>query len=151
MTTTVTNNPPQVDAGMDQRITTDTTSLDGTVTDDGQPDPPAQVHSQWTKMLGPGTVIFADANTTNTVATFSDYGTYLLRLTANDGQLSVSDDVVVAYCQDDSQNQPPSVDVGADQQIMMPTMATLDGMVADMNLPGPLTTLWTVQLSLIHI
>ena len=58
MTTTVTNNPPQVYAGANQRVT-GTASLDGTVTDDDQPDPPARVLTQWTKVLGLGTVTFA--------------------------------------------------------------------------------------------
>lgn len=145
MTTTVTNNPPQVSAGPDRRITGNTASLDGTVTDDGQPDPPATVSAQWTKILGPGTVTFADADSVDTTATFSDYGTYLLRLTAGDGKQSVYDEVVVAYCQGESQNQPPSVDVGADRQVLIPAMAALDGTVADDNLPAAMTTLWTVQ------
>jgi len=145
ITTTAANNPPVVDAGTNQRITTNTVMLDGTVTDDGQPDPPARVSAQWTKILGPGTVTFADANSTDTTATFSDYGTYLLRLTANDGKEYVSDEVVVAYCQNESQNQPPSVEAGANQQILIPAIVTLNGTAADDNLPGALTTLWTVE------
>jgi hypothetical protein len=66
-------------------------------------------------------------------------------LTANDGKEYVSDEVVVAYCQNESQNQPPSVEAGSNQQVSMPTMAALNGMVVDDNLPGALTTLWTVE------
>ena len=40
--------------------------------------------------------MFADPNAATTTATFSSAGTYVLRLTANDGQFTVSDEVSVA-------------------------------------------------------
>jgi hypothetical protein len=49
----------------------------------------------WTKVSGPGPVEFADPSKVNTTATFTVPGTYVLRLTANDGQFTVSDDVTV--------------------------------------------------------
>jgi hypothetical protein len=70
-------------------------SLDGTVTDDGLPNPPATVATIWTKVSGPGTVSFANASAIDTTASFTLSGTYVLRLTANDGALSVADDVTV--------------------------------------------------------
>jgi hypothetical protein len=58
-----------------------TANLDGTVTDaDGQT--PTVL---WTKVSGPGVVAFASATSVDTSATFSQVGTYVLRLTANDG------------------------------------------------------------------
>ena len=67
-------------------------SLAGTVVDiDG----PALVRV-WSQVSGPGTATFADPNAAATTATFSAPGTYVLRLTANDGQFNVSDDVSVA-------------------------------------------------------
>jgi hypothetical protein len=69
-------------------------ALAGTATDDGQPAPPA-LHTLWTPVSGPGTVTFGNNSLASTTATFSAAGTYVLRLTADDGQLSRSDDVSV--------------------------------------------------------
>jgi hypothetical protein len=49
----------------------------------------------WSQVSGPGTVIFEDADDIDTTASFFAKGLYTLRLTANDGALSDSDDVVV--------------------------------------------------------
>ncbi|WKZ15720.1 MAG: fibronectin type III domain-containing protein [Candidatus Jettenia caeni] len=90
------NRPPVVSAGPDQTITlSGSASLDGTVTDDGLPDPPGAVTTTWSKVSGPGTVTFTDNNAVVTTASFSDAGTYVLRLDANDGELAASDDVEV--------------------------------------------------------
>ena len=59
------------------------------------PTHPAPTTTTWTKASGPGTVTFANASATDTTATFSDAGTYVLRLTAQDGALSTSDEVTV--------------------------------------------------------
>jgi hypothetical protein len=44
---------------------------------------------------GPGTVTFANPAVATTTATFSSEGTYVLRLTADDGALQASDELVV--------------------------------------------------------
>ena len=49
----------------------------------------------WNKGKGPGTVIFVDPASADTVATFSLPGTYELHLTATDGKLSRKDRVKV--------------------------------------------------------
>ncbi len=66
--------------------------LEATATDDGLPGPLALT---WSKVSGPGTVTFGSASTANTTATFSATGTYVVRLTANDGQFSGTDNVTV--------------------------------------------------------
>ena len=62
-----TNTAPVVDAGPDQTITRpdDTADLEGTVTDDGLPDPPGAVEVEWQKLSGPGDVTFGDPTKTN--------------------------------------------------------------------------------------
>jgi hypothetical protein len=82
--------------GADQMIVwpEDTVNLVGTVSDDGLPAGIVNVH--WSKVSGPGTVVFVNEDSLTTTATFSMEGTYVLRLTADDTQLSSSDDVVVA-------------------------------------------------------
>ncbi len=87
------NTPPVVSAGQDQNVTLPgDATLDGTVSDDGLPDPPAMVTTTWSLLSGPGTVNFADAGAVGTTASFSTAGTYVLRLTADDGDLQRSDD-----------------------------------------------------------
>ncbi|HSE08826.1 MAG TPA: PKD domain-containing protein [Nocardioidaceae bacterium] len=90
------NKAPVVDAGVDQSVTLPSSAtLDGTVTDDGRPAPPGAVTTAWSKVDGPGTVAFGDAAKVDTTASFSQAGSYTLRLTANDSALDASDTVVV--------------------------------------------------------
>jgi 6-phosphogluconolactonase (cycloisomerase 2 family) len=90
-----TNTAPVVSAGSDQAITLPASAaLDGTVSDDGQPDPPA-ILTIWTQVAGSGNVTFQNANAVDTSASFSAAGTYTLRLTANDGALSAFDELTV--------------------------------------------------------
>jgi hypothetical protein len=88
------NQPPVVSAGPDQTITLPNSAfLDGTVTDDGRPNPTPT--TTWSRVSGPGTVTFADPSAVDTQASFSTAGTYVLRLTAFDGELSAADDTTV--------------------------------------------------------
>jgi hypothetical protein len=90
------NEPPVVSAGLDQTISLPSSAnLDGTISDDGLPNPPATVTSSWTKVSGPGTVTFGNAAAVDTTATFSVAGVYVLRLTASDSATSTTDDVQV--------------------------------------------------------
>jgi hypothetical protein len=50
---------------------------------------------EWTKVSGPGDVTFGDTHAAVTTVNFFTPGTYVLRLTASDGALTVSDDVTV--------------------------------------------------------
>jgi RHS repeat-associated protein len=54
-----------------------------------------QLTTRWTMVSGPAAVLFDDATLTNTVARFAASGTYLLRLTATDGELTNSSDVTI--------------------------------------------------------
>ena len=143
------NEAPSVDAGTDKTIINpqNSTNLNGTVYDDGKPNPPGQVTISWTQQSGPGTVTFGDSSSANTTATFPAYGVYVLRLTASDSALSSFDEVTITYIDSGSQNEAPVVNAGADQEITLPANATLDGTVTDDGLPVPpaLTTLWTKQ------
>jgi hypothetical protein len=88
------NYAPVVEAGPDQTITLpDSVELDGTVTDDGLPDPPGMFTTTWSVVIGPGPVIFGDDSAEDTTASFSVDGTYVLKLTADDGLLT-NDDIM---------------------------------------------------------
>jgi hypothetical protein len=139
-TTGTSNVAPLVDAGPDQTITLPAAaSLDGTVIDDGLPQPPGAVLTSWSKVSGPGEVTFGDVAATDTSASFSTAGTYVLRLAADDGALSAADDVtvVVHMPAGGATNQAPLVDAGPDQTITLPAAASLDGTVIDDDLPQP--------------
>jgi K319-like protein len=86
-----------VDAGPNQTIGLfhNTAPLDGTVTDDGLPS--GTVTSTWIKVSGPGTVTFGNGAAVDTTASFSLAGTYVLRLTADDGALSTNAQVTITY------------------------------------------------------
>jgi hypothetical protein len=139
-----TNQAPAVNAGSDQTIgPASVAALDGTVSDDGEPDPPGAVTTTWSQMSGPGTVSFGDANAVDTTASFSASGVYVLRLTAFDGQLSASDEVTITVSPG---NAAPVVNAGLDQTITLPANASLDGTVSDDGLPvspGTVTTTWS--------
>jgi hypothetical protein len=90
------NQAPTVNAGSDQTVTLSAgTNLDGMVTDDGLPNPPGAVITTWSKISGPGTVTFANVNAVDTTASFSTDGIYVLRLTADDGDLTAFDEVTI--------------------------------------------------------
>ena len=93
--TTVSNQPPVVNASNDQYVVLPATaSLVGTVTDDGVAPSRVPVVT-WSKISGPDTVTFSSPNAANTTATFNAAGIYVLRLSGDDGTLASSDDVTV--------------------------------------------------------
>jgi hypothetical protein len=99
------NQRPNLSAGADQIVpftascsgSTDRpcTTLNGIVNDDGLPNPPAQVTISWSQVSGPGAVVFGNQNTAQTTANFSAEGVYVLRLTADDSELTNSDEVQI--------------------------------------------------------
>jgi serine protease AprX len=90
------NLAPIVNAGLDQVITLPSSAnLTGVAIDDGLPILPGVLMTTWSQASGPGTVSFSNARALNSTATFSTSGVYVLRLTASDGALAVSDDVAV--------------------------------------------------------
>ena len=88
------NFAPTVAAGVDRVVVLGgRTYLSGTVKDDGKPKAPPGV--RWSKESGPGEVTFLDTADPATTARFSAEGVYVLKLTAEDGQLSASGTVTV--------------------------------------------------------
>ncbi len=92
------NTPPFVNAGADASVElAQGANLTGVASDDGLPGP---LTVTWSKVSGPGTVTFGNANASTTTASFSVVGDYVLRLTANDGALSNADDVAISVTAD---------------------------------------------------
>ena len=141
---TPTNEAPDVHAGEDQTINA-SVLLNGIVSDDGYPNSPGEVTSNWTKVSGPGNIVFDDPTNVVTNAQFDTAGTYVLRLTSNDGELQSQDDVTVIVDQP-VPNQPPVVSAGDNQTIRVSSLALLNGSVSDdgyPNPPGEITNSWT--------
>jgi hypothetical protein len=138
------NQPPVVNAGPAQAITlpTNTVTLNGSVTDDGLPNGTLMI--QWSQISGPTSVVFSAPNQAVTQVSFNDAGVYVLRLTANDSQLSASADVtVIVYPNNGGKNAPPYVNAGPDQNIVLPANAQLNGVATDDGLPnGTLLISW---------
>ena len=120
-------------------------TLNGAVSDDGLPN--GILNANWSKISGAGTVTFANGNSTTTPVTFSEAGTYILRLTATDSALESFDEMTVTAYENGQQppNQPPVVNAGADQKVNLPGSANLFGLVTDDGLPtgGNGSALWT--------
>lgn len=89
------NTGPMVNAGGDADSSSDTIVLAGSVADDGRPVPPGAVTTSWTKLSGPGEVVFAQVHATNTSATLAAAGDYTLGLVADDGQVRTFDAVTI--------------------------------------------------------
>jgi len=96
------NNPTVVNNAPIVQIQEDTTTypdfaldITAVVSDDGLPNPPGSVTMSWSKVSGPGDVSFSKPHTQNTSAIFSTVGLYVLKLTADDGALSTSDELQV--------------------------------------------------------
>jgi RHS repeat-associated protein len=90
------NDAPVVSAGTSRTLAypTRTTTLVGTASDDGQPTG-CTLSLAWSTVSGPGAVTFSTPSLVTTGASFSYPGTYVLRLTASDCDLSSTSDVTV--------------------------------------------------------
>ena len=90
------NQAPVIDAGSDDLIIlpVDTVTLDGTVTDDGLPS--GVLTTVWSQISGPANQVeFYDADAIQTTARFLSAGTYVLELTADDGELTAGDQITI--------------------------------------------------------
>ncbi len=160
------NTPPLVEAGPDRTLTLslDATEvpgsdlldgrepaplradaqLEGAASDDGLPAPPA-LALLWTLVSGPAPVTFSSATRPNALVSFTAPGTYVLRLTASDGELSASD--LVTFTIVSPVNRPPVVHAGPAQTITFPSPALLHGTVLDDGLPvpgGTVASTWSI-------
>ncbi|MCW1887521.1 DUF5060 domain-containing protein [Luteolibacter flavescens] len=94
----VTNAPPMVEAGENQEafLTGETVAitLEGQISDDGLPDP-LDLEVSWMMASGPAPVVFSQAGAAATQVTFSEPGTYVLSLAADDGDLDAHDEITV--------------------------------------------------------
>jgi hypothetical protein len=117
------NQPPVVDAGPDfTTVITNVATLAGSASDDGLPGGPLMI--QWSQLSGPGAATFTTPTQEVTGVSFSVLGVYTCQLSANDGQYTTTDTVVitvvatpppvpldraVAHSHDDAEESPAGV------------------------------------------
>jgi len=140
------NTAPVVCSGLDTILFYENGSasenLYGAAADDGLPNDTLNVI--WSQISGPGTVVFDDINAMHTGVTFPNTGTYVLRLTAMDSELSSYDETTFLVTSDPAQvNEAPSVYAGSDGTIMVHWPLQLNGYASDDGLPsGELYVSW---------
>ncbi|HEY0463993.1 MAG TPA: LamG-like jellyroll fold domain-containing protein, partial [Polyangiaceae bacterium] len=131
------NQAPQVNAGPDvTAIVGVARALNGSISDDGLPTP-AALMAAWTLISGPGTPSFAagEQSSALTHLTFSEAGTYVLRLTASDGALSSFDELTITASV--AVNLPPQVSAGPDGTATVGVARAINGSIIDDGLPTP--------------
>jgi hypothetical protein len=97
------NNAPSVDAGPSQAVWLgksgtagqEAVALAGSVSDDGLPNPPGVCTLLWSQVSGPAAVTPVPANTAASTATITVAGTYVFRLSADDGDKQAEDTVQI--------------------------------------------------------
>ncbi|MFP2930868.1 PKD domain-containing protein, partial [Pyxidicoccus sp. 3LG] len=121
-----------------------TATLHGSASDDGLPEG-STLTLEWTKASGPGDVTFTTPTQASTVASFTQSGTYVLRLTAFDGHIKTSSDVTVVAHPPPPVNKPPVVSAGPNRSATLNTNVALAGTVTDDGLPvgRTVTQQWT--------
>jgi RHS repeat-associated protein len=116
------NQPPVVSASDIVATINTPAQLNGSVTENGLP-LGGHLTSMWSVLSGPGTVVFVDASSPVTSVTFSAVGTYVLRLSASDGQLSTSTTITALV----GDVQCVTSNNGTDYWLMFPTPFTFAG------------------------
>ncbi|WP_196137214.1 glycosyl hydrolase family 18 protein [Aliikangiella sp. G2MR2-5] len=133
------NQPPVVNAGSDLQTEVNLiTQLNGSYSDDGIATP---VSASWQVVSGPGTVSIANQNSAKTSATFASAGDYVLRLTVNDTEFTVSDELIVTVSTD-VPNQPPVVSAGNDLSGNINQSLQLSGSFSDDGKSSPIIENW---------
>lgn len=93
------NLAPWVSAGANQSFAATnfpaTVLLEGMALDDGYPALPGALSISWSQISGPATATFSQTDQAETAVHFPKAGTYVLRLTAADGELQTASDVTV--------------------------------------------------------
>ena len=136
------NLQPLVHAGLDQEIYTgEPLSLNGQVIDDGLVNDQPAV--EWSVVSDGNAGVFSPATSAATTVTFTNAGVYTVRLTADDGELQGSDELIITVT--DDPNLAPVVHAGMDRTVVMTNDASLaDAHIFDDGLPyGVLDAQWT--------
>jgi len=143
---------PIVDAGPDQSIVLPADAiLDGTVSDDGLPDPPGALTLSWSRVSGPGVVTFSDPSVPDPTASFSLPGSYLLELRASDGERIGADQLRITVA---SSSSAPFVDSFTPASAQAASVVSISGSrfsdAEDVWFGGVPASFWIESDGLIH-
>jgi len=141
---TAENTAPVADAGPDQTIHLgQSTTLAGTASDDGRPQPPAALSVRWTQVAGPAPAQLEDPVSPVSRVLFSRSGVYRFAWSVSDGVETATDEMEITV--GENPNQPPVPDAGADFSAIIGQPASLIGSITDDGLPAPptLTCRWS--------
>jgi FG-GAP repeat/PKD domain/Bacterial Ig domain len=135
------NGAPTVNAGVDQSVLINTSvTLTSTASDpEGLP-----LSYKWAITSKPKNSQSTLTNSSKAVSSFTPdvAGTYEFSITVSDGQDEVSDVVIVLAKANDPLNQPPVVNVAADQDSFVGNVVTLTATASDPE-GKPLSYIWT--------
>jgi hypothetical protein len=131
-----------VNAGPDLYVNfKDVATMAASVTDDGLPS--GMISTLWSQISGPGSIQPDDWTSPTTAVRFSAGGVYMLRLMADDGQMTGSDDVIVYV------NLAPTVTLDSSMDGFVGTPVTLAGQASDDGIHAPgkagMTYGWAVK------
>jgi lysophospholipase L1-like esterase len=136
------NQPPVVSAGADANgFENVALALAGSVIDDGRSLP---LDIEWTQLSGPATVVFGNAASPTSSATFPTQGTYELQLSVDDQEFVTTDTVQVQVAPPPP-NAAPTVSAGPDSSALVGIAKTLAGSVTDDGISLPLIVAWNMQ------
>ena len=139
MPTVAANVGPATDAGPDRAVIAPAAPiLSGSAADDGLPAPPAAISCRWMMVSGPAPAIFGAPNAPTTTVSLACPGSYVFRLSADDGEVKTVDDVAV------SSTGPVVFLLGPD---LAAAEAGPDGALLTIQRTGQLATPVTVLLS----
>ncbi len=111
---TVANDPPDIFFSKQLVVTMpDKAFLLPSVSDDGLPTPPGTISVKWQTISGPAPVFIERPRQAYTTARFKTSGTYVLRVTADDGQDASSLDVTVYVLPDPSSQGIPGSEISS--------------------------------------
>lgn len=111
--------------GASEALVEEPVALRAIVQDDGLPN--GDLSIAWSRVSGPGDVVFESPNTTETKATFSTPGEYEIRVAVSDGELRGTDSLRVVVTEPaDEEDPPPAPDIDPDALLWVADMETGD-------------------------
>ncbi len=94
----------------------------------------------WSKVSGPGAVVFDTPNALETIVAFGSLGTYVLKLEAADSVTSASKQVTVVF---KDNGQPTAMQDPLSQTVAIEAVTKLKGIASDDGLPEMMYLLWS--------
>jgi len=110
--------PPSVNAGANQTISTSTTTL--TAFAEAVPSRVISTYL-WTQISGPNTAYIYGINTPSINVSGLIEGTYLFRVSVSDNLGDITEDDILVYVSNVISNTPPTANAGSNQTIQLPT------------------------------